>query len=423
MKCLVISHNPFSTFQNMGKTFLSLFAHFAPHELCQFYIYPSIPDTAHCGAYYRVTDKEILKSYYTPHAPGGEIKPTNAERAMFENPADEALYRSPKNKTAFRMLARDAMWRFSRWNNRTLQDFLDREQPSCLLVAPGQSKFIYNVALRIAKERALPIIAYICDDYYFVEEPQAPAERYRVHRLQKKIEELMAHTAHIVTICEEMSAAYAEKFGIPTTTVMTGTSYPPACEVRVCENPRIITYTGNIRCNRYLSLAKIGKALDSINLARGTDYELRVYTGEKDEQILSHFNGIRSLKLCGFVTGEAFRTVLREADFLLHTEAFDKPSIDRVKHSVSTKIADALAGGIPLLAFGPAQVSSMKHLLRNDCALCATTEEELQDMLLCAFENSTRVREVATKALAVAAQYHDPTKTGEAFYHICEELK
>lgn len=41
MKVLLISHNSISTYQNMGKTFLSLFNCFQKEELCQLYIYPS----------------------------------------------------------------------------------------------------------------------------------------------------------------------------------------------------------------------------------------------------------------------------------------------------------------------------------------------------------------------------------------------
>lgn len=53
MKVLLLSHNPVTTYNNMGKTFLSLFSAFRPEELCQLYLYPAVPDTACCGSYYR----------------------------------------------------------------------------------------------------------------------------------------------------------------------------------------------------------------------------------------------------------------------------------------------------------------------------------------------------------------------------------
>ena len=63
MKVLIISHNPITTYQNMGKTLLSLFCEFDKSELCQLYCYPTIPDISVCESYYRVTDRDILNSY------------------------------------------------------------------------------------------------------------------------------------------------------------------------------------------------------------------------------------------------------------------------------------------------------------------------------------------------------------------------
>lgn len=418
MKCLIVSHNPFSTFQNMGKTFLGLFSEFASEELCQFYIYPSVPDTDRCGSYFRVTDKDVLKSYYKLRAPGEEITPCTDRHELYEDPADAARYRSPKNKKTSRMLARDLMWRFSRWNSKKLNAWLDREKPTCIFVAPGPYRFIYNVALRIAKKRNLPIITYICDDYYFVNRPKGLLERYRTKKLQKKIRQLMASTTRIVTICDELKEAYEAEFHKPATTVMTPSSYPCAKAPLSEKQPHILTYMGNIQCNRYRSLADIARALDAINEREGTDYALHVYTSETDESILSHFDGIRSLKLCGFVTGEEFLKVFRGADLLLHAEAFDAQSIDLVKHSVSTKIADSLGSGIPFLAYGPAEVSSMKHLLRHGCALCATSPEALPQMLKTAFEDADARRVAVTAALTVASECHDLQKTGKHFYQV-----
>ena len=57
MKALIISHNPITTHGSMGKTMLTLFSAFKKEELCQLYIYPSLPDIDFCNAYFRVTDR------------------------------------------------------------------------------------------------------------------------------------------------------------------------------------------------------------------------------------------------------------------------------------------------------------------------------------------------------------------------------
>ena len=158
--------------------------------------------------------------------------------------------------------------------------------------------------------------------------------------------------------------------------------------------------------------------LDSLNRELGTDYKLKIYTAEKDPGILELFSGISSVELCGFLTGAAFEETFHQAQLLLHVEAFDEKSVDFVQHSVSTKIADSLASGIPLLAYGPGEISSMQHLLRNDCALTATGKDALREMLLKAFTDDDAVRRAAENALTAAQTYHDTDRNSRLLKQI-----
>lgn len=413
MKVLIISHLPVATQNNMGKTFLTLFSGFDREELCQMYIYPAIPDVDRCASYYRVTDKDVLRALPLG-CPGGEIDRSLIQETagLYENPEDESFYRNRKNKSAARRLLRDAMWRLSRWDNPFLEAWLDREKPTCIFVAPGVAEFLYDIALKISKRRDIPIVTYICDEYYFVKEPSGLLDKLRLSHLKSKIRKLMGASTHLAVICEELRQAYTKEFSVAATTLMTGTSYAISDESRVTKSPQAISYFGNIRCNRYISLAEIGRELDSINEELGREYSLKIYTSEKDVEILGTFSQIRSVELCGFLTGEAFDKVFHEAELLLHVEAFDEDSIDFVQHSVSTKIADSLASGIPLLAYGPESVASMRHLLRNGCALTATSRAELREMLMTAFTNEAVAEQTVQNALAVAGECHDSKKTG-----------
>lgn len=423
MKLLVISHNPISTYHNMGKTMLSMFCEFERGELCQLYIYPSLPDTERCGSYYRITDKDVLRSYYKLRMGGGEIRPDLVSHALFEDERDEHLYRSTKNHQPHRELLRDMMWKFSHWFGKRMKAWLRREAPDAIFVLPGRSMFLYDMALKISRYLDIPIITYICDDYYFVKKPHGLLSSFVQRLLSGKIEKLMKHTSHIVTICDELTEIYGKKFGVPTTTVMTGSNYPIKKEVHVSDKPNTITYMGNIRCNRYISLTQIGRELDRINDRLGTDYSLEIYSGEKDRDILCHFDGIRSVKLMGFVGGDDFERVFRACQILLHTEGFDDESIDSVKHSVSTKIADSLGSGIPLLAYGPEAVSSMKHLIRNDCAICVTDTDILSDKLEEVFSDTDKLITVAERGLEVARACHDRHTAGAAIKKIIENVK
>ena len=235
------------------------------------------------------------------------------------------------------------------------------------------------------------------------------------------MERLMGRTKHLVVISEELREEYARHFGVETSVIMTGAAVSEAGEGKICETPRNLCYFGNIRCNRYTTLAQIGRVLDEMNGCYEENYRLKIYTAEKDPEILGQFSGIRSVELCGFVTGEDFNRAFRAADLLVHTEAFDEVSMDFTQHSVSTKIADSLASGIPMVAYGPGEISSMAHLLRHGCAIAAVSPEGLRDMLETALRDQSARENAAERALAVAAEYHDLDCNARRFRSVIEK--
>ena len=328
MKVLIISHNPLSTYQNMGKTMQSLFYVFDRSELCQLYIYPSLPDVNSCNSFFRITDKDILRSYYKFKVKGKVVSPNLEEHSIFENPNDEKVYRNRKNNNPFRMIVRDLIWNFAKWYNKDLRGWIEGEAPNIIFVAPGTAKFVYNIALRIAEDRNIPIVTYICDDYYFVNDGRTFLGRRKLKFLKRKIEQLLFRTKQVITISKELQLTYFEKFKVPCKTIMTGSNFPVAEKVSIKKEIKNLTYMGNIGCNRFNSLADIGEALDEINIENGTNYGLNIYTGEKDKLIIGKLEKYNSIKLKGFVSGSEFYSVFHSADMLLHVEAFDEDSID-----------------------------------------------------------------------------------------------
>ena len=234
MKVLVISHLPFSTQNNMGKTLLSLFSGFEKTQVCQLYIYPSYPNVECCTSHYRVTDKEMIRAALLRKKVGGEIARdcVHSGQGLYENPNDESLYRNRKNKSAMRRLLRDALWRVGRWYTPELEQWLDREAPDRIFVAPGVAKFLYDIALTISRKRNIPIVTYICDEYYFVNSPRFGLEWLRLRLLQRKIRKLIRSSAHLVVISEELREVYEKEFGVPTSVLMTGASQPIAQGVK-----------------------------------------------------------------------------------------------------------------------------------------------------------------------------------------------
>ena len=68
--------------------------------------------------------------------------------AAFARAADAPIYQRRSNSAPSVRLLRDAMWKFSRWYTPQLRRWLDQEKPTCIFLAPGYAKLIYDIALK-----------------------------------------------------------------------------------------------------------------------------------------------------------------------------------------------------------------------------------------------------------------------------------
>ena len=65
MRSLIISHNVFCKTTSMGKTLSSYFETWDQNDLAQLYVHSEIPTSNICKNYYRITDKEMIKSIFS----------------------------------------------------------------------------------------------------------------------------------------------------------------------------------------------------------------------------------------------------------------------------------------------------------------------------------------------------------------------
>jgi hypothetical protein len=64
----------------------------------------------------------------------------------------------------------------------------------------------------------------------------------------------------------------------------------------------------------------------------------------------------------------------------------------------------------------------MKHLIRYDCALLATSREQLRAMLLSAFEEEHAREAVVKRAMSAAKQCHDGKRNSERLRQILSDV-
>lgn len=416
MKILLISHNPISTYNNMGKTFLRLFSDFKPDELCQLYLYPDNPDTDCCCSYYRFTDRDALRSLVSRSAVGGEVLPASVSLASSSTDKEQRAHHSVRSRANLIRLARDLLWHHSRWNNASLHEWLERQAPELIFVAPGAQELLYDIAMSIAREMQLPMVTYVCDDFYFAEAASGFWGNLRRKRLRGKISALARESSMTITICPELAYLYQERLGVSAMHLLACPAFslkPVKSSYR--DTPRHMTYMGNLSCGRGQSLFEIGQTLDYLNKNTSSDYSLDIYTNSERKELLQQLASCPAIRLHGFVTGDEYAKVFDGAEAFVHVESFEERNRERVRYSVSTKIIECLASGKPLIAYGPKDVASMAYLRRNGCAFLAQSQDDLLTLLIDELSDERRLREIIYNAEQTAKCEAENSRTLHSF--------
>lgn len=409
MRILVVSHNVFSKTESMGKTLSGYFDCFKNADIVQFYIHPKVPTRSDiCTKYFRITDIDAIKSIITRKC-GEEFSirdnDYNENNLITDNLKVTKIYQKSRSRTPFTYFARNFIWSLSAWNNKKFKKWLDDFAPEAVFFASGDYAFMYKIALKIAKERKIPLYVSCMDDYYFYNKNSDKFGGKIMHKyLMKYVNKTMTYATAIFSICDKMTKDYSELFKIPTYTLHTGTSIDKPFAKNSKSNK--ISYIGNLGYNRHLQLVSIGRALLKVQSDNKPSY-IDVYSAEEREEVLSLLNPENGINFHGRISAEEVKKVMADSMILIHTESFDKSIRQTVAYSVSTKIADSLASGTCLMAYGPSEVASISYLKDNNAAFCIDENDDLVSKLRTIIDSEELRSMYVNNALELANKNHN----------------
>ena len=388
MKILVVSHNVFSEMTNMGKTLKSYFQGVDNIDISQFYIHSEIPTDSICSNYYRITDRDAIKSIFTRKSGSifteRDVKYDEKDPRVYSGHT-EKLYQRAQSKSPAIYFIRNLWWSLGVWKTKKLLSWINKFDPDVVFFASGDYAFMYKIALTIAKYKNIPLIVSCMDDYYFYNRNAGRFGGNMVHSLfMKQVNKTISYSSLICAICEKMGKEYGKFFNKPYHIIHTPASIP--CRLNFEKN-KSISYIGNLGYKRNEQIVAIGKALKNIKLEDKPEF-IDVYSAEKRPEILKDLTEENGIRFHGSIPADKVLEVMGSSVAVIHTESFDENTRRMVAYSVSTKIADSLASGTCIFAYGPAEIASIEYLVENKAAFCATDERELTSVLTEMLTNS-----------------------------------
>lgn len=418
-KVLIISGTPIRTDTNIGKTFQVLFSNFNKNELVQLYFSPETPNKEVCSSYYRINEKQMLKSLFGffVNKCGGEICPiTHGKNSV--QPEKNALILTKFKSNSLIRWGREIVWNFTNWKNKNFIKWLEKEKPNVIFSIMQDVNGATEAVIWIAKKYNIPVVLFVTDDYYNDGEQSNNLIRKLYYKKRQNLNRELAKYCTAIIGCSEKAANY---FSTVLNIAKKEVIYTPSADVYLTmpyhkhDNQDIIKirYFGNLGLGRWEILRELGIVIQKIN-KKGKKAILEVYSSVTDPNIIKALTLENGCEYKGWVYGEKYLSLLQEADIAVHVESFDEAMIRRTWVSISTKIADYLGAGKCILAIGSKELASIDHI--KDVA-CIVDNLNILEEKLFKLINDIELREKnQEKARVLALKFHNREK-------ICEKVK
>ena len=384
-KILVISNNAFSETSNNGKTLASFFNGFPPGNIAQLYFNSEMPNGTSVDNFYRITDKDIIKSIVKKDNQCGSIINKLSNNATSNSEEGSSSFIKVMRKYNAARIIREILWVLGRWKSYSLQGWLDEFSPDIIFFCAGDSGFAYNISNYIQKRCNSRVVIYVTDDYVLPRKTLNPIWWLRRNYIYRKMRSAVTSSDLFITISQKMRDEYKDFFCRDSILAvnMTESMRDEAESIKEVLNDNMtFVYAGGLHYKRYETLSLLAESIRKYNRDSNNPMKvnLRIYSNQKpNSSIIKKLDIDGASEFCGSLNLKELKKVLNTCDVPVHVESFDKRSIEATKLSISTKIPEYLSLNKPVLAIGPDEVASIDYL--KDTAFCITDQERIYDNL------------------------------------------
>lgn len=394
MKVLFVTASPVNMETSVGNTFLNIIPDSV--EASSFYTKVGLPDRRIKKAFC-INEGMLLKCKKGAVIDGRYSSETSCIGKRIHG---DLMSFARKNRSASLYILQNLIWRTPIWKSKKLDAFLNDCDSDIVFSLLANNIFLNRILLYIKKKTDKPLVIYAWDNNYFDNPYEKSFLRKLLHRHEKKyMKKIVENADKLFVISEIQKKDYEKEFGKECTVLTKNVSFTDKAALEHEENePLEIVYTGGLGVNRWKTLSLIAKALEEIN-SDGVKAKLKIYSATPlDSKMKEAFSGSESKEFCGSVSADEIPVIQKNADILIHAEAFDEKSHFAVRYSFSTKIVDYLSAARPVFAAGPRDIASIDFFIKNDCAVTASTPDEIKERLSVLVESAEKRREYSERA-------------------------
>lgn len=406
MRVLAISRAPWRNDNSIGNTFTDLFKDLPDAEIYSLCMREQPPQNDIAKRHFYISEKQMIKRLIgKKNIVGQENSPQSVDDG-----SEKAVYDAVKKHPNTLLLAmREMLWNIGGWKNDRLRQYIQEIRPDVLFFPVFGCYYPHKVLRYLHSLTDAKIVLFHADDNYSLKQfSMSPFFWLYRFGLRKWVRRSVSISDLQYCISDVQKADYDEAFGCVCKLLTKSADFSENPLLK--ENygdPLQLVFTGNININRWKSLGMLANVLERINCT-GIKAQLRIYTA-------TPLTGPMKKALCrdgtsylmGTVPANDIPHIQSKADILVHAESTDRKNRLIVRQSFSTKIVDYFKAARPIIAVGPNEVASIRHLIDNNCAIVADNEQRLYEILSAVIDDRQKLHAYAVRAYMCGRRNHD----------------
>ena len=423
-KVLIVGTVPYNN-RSTSRAFDSYFHNWEKENLAQIFSNTKKPCKGHCGTLYQITDQRMVQRFFNRRIHTGVVynygdleDEWTSNSLEVNNSAIARLYAWGSRKSPIVYLVRKFLWKKKYWCTDELNAWMEKFAPDCVFLSFSDDFFIPQIALYAAERYNIPIVSSIGDDYYFnYHLSLSPYYHWYKLAYRKLIRRVFRHLGSAIYIGDKIRDKYNSEFGLNGKTVYLTSSVErhPFREIDRT-NPKI-SYFGNIRLGRNESLNDVGRAIGQINPA----YMLDIYSNETDPKYFRLFEKNPNVWFHGSISYREVQEKTAESDIVVVVEGFKKKDVGITRYSLSTKMADALASGANVLAYGSSECGVIEYAQSIGCVAVCTNPDDLKACLERLIADRDYQRGNYKKAIEITQAHHNLEQSTRIFENVVKD--
>lgn len=421
-KLLVISNECFSEKTSNGRTLRNFILEYNPENVGQIFLHGT-PDFSVCKNYYRVSDRDVLKSTRVFHRFDYDGKVVEHAEAKEAEGAKQTTVAKKPARSCRNMVIRNLIWNLGRWWNCSFDNFLNGFEPSTVLLQAGDCPFMFNIALKIAKRFNAVLVMYNSEGYVLKNVLYNGVSQYSIWHLLLKASLRRAYSSfmkkadYCFYITEYMESCYQNVYPHmgKSKALYTSSSMSPIDDES--SNVFTVVYCGNLGVGRVYPLCDVADVLLEVDPKASLEV-YGAFVNESDRSLLLKRNNVH---FNGTVPYSMIPNIMATSSLLLHCEHSDR--LENLRYAFSTKIADCLASGRPFLVYAQNGFPFVQYLCENDAAHVACSKDELREILNMCVRNKEYLYCHTQNAVSTAEKNHSIFNNAKLFKDTIAKLE